>query len=132
MSDKQDYFDYVINVLGVKSVVLSDLQAHTNKEADLLFVIESYLNYTADEKDLLGKMIAALKIKQEKIQVVDSSENNSYQAKFKVYFVDQYVKNSTFAECEVKTHSPRFLLKNADFKKEAWADLQKVIQFYKN
>lgn len=130
MSEKNDYFDYVSQVLGVKSI-LNDLQASDTKKTPLLIAVEGYLAYDDSEKDLLIKIISALKIEQKNIQVTDLSEVNQYQAEFFVYFTDnQNLINST-EDNLVQTYSPKYLLKNPDYKKNAWNDLQKVIAHFK-
>ncbi len=126
MKEKETYFDYVENVLGVSSLLLS---ADPKKAVELLILVEGYSAYSAPEKDLLGKMISALKIDLGLIQVTDLENAARFQPRFTVEFVDSPFKESL--STSVKTHSPRVLLKTPDLKKSAWDDLQKVIQFFK-
>lgn len=131
MSEKNDYFDYVSQVLGVKSI-LNDLQATVAKQTPLLIAVEGYSSYDNNEKDLLIKMISALKIDQKNIQVSDLSEASQYQAQFYVYFIDEQSQNNSTEDNLVQTYSPKYLLKNPDYKKNAWNDLQKVIAYFKH
>lgn len=131
MSEKNDYFEYVSQVLGVKSI-LNDLQATSSSEAvPLLIAVEGYSSYDDNEKDLLTKMISALKIDQKNIKVADLQNVVNYQAQFYIYFTDAQSEQNSTAPNLVQTHSPKFLLKNADYKKNAWNDLQKVIAYFK-
>lgn len=129
-SVKQDYIEYVSQVLGVKSI-LNDLQSSsTTQQVPLLVCIERYATYDQNEKELLFKMISALKIDQKNIVLIDLEDINNYQAQFYVYFIDQQQQKNSTEDNLVQTYSPRFLLKNSEFKKNAWNDLQKVIAFF--
>jgi hypothetical protein len=130
MSDKQNYFDYVENVLGVKSLLADLTKESTFHHTPILITIENYEQYSEAETDLLSKMISALKIDINKIKIVDNRNSKNFTADFYVHFVD--VKPN-FAKTEDKlviTHSPKFLLQNSEFKKIAWNDLQKVITYF--
>ena len=128
MSEKKDYFEYVENVLGVKSVILSSSTA-VDETHLLLICVESYADYASDEKDLLAKMIAALKIDLEKIKVVSLSENQKFKSEYLIYFVDKAEKKFEDTN-SITTFSPRALLKKPELKKTAWAELQKVISYF--
>ena len=84
MSEKKDYFDYVENVLGVKSIMLNPKQ-----NTPLLIAVEDLLTYSADEQDLLGKMVGALKIDPAKISIVDMNEAGNYQSEYGIFFRNQ-------------------------------------------
>lgn len=135
MSEKEDYFSYVENVLGIKSVLLNTTSVDVVEaiQSPLIFLVQDLSDYTDEENELLQKMVAALKIDSQKIQIADARMAEKCTAEFKVSFVNnveqaksQLVESST----SLVTHSPRYLLKNPKFKKQAWDDLQKVIRFF--
>ena len=124
MSEKKDYFDYVENVLGVKSILLSPKQ-----NIPLLIAVENYTDYSPDENELLQKMIAALKVDSKNISLVDLTEEGGFQPEFTLFLMIQ-PHDKQAAENSVTTFSPRALLKKAELKKNAWSDLQKVITYF--
>ena len=124
MSEKKDYFDYVENVLGVKSIMLSPKQ-----NIPLLIAVENYTDYSTDENELLQKMIAALKVDSKNISLVDLTEEGGFQPEFTLFLMNQ-PHDKQAAENSVTTFSPRALLKKAELKKSAWSDLQKVITYF--
>ena len=126
MSEKKDYFDYVVNILGVKSLLLNQETTGLLQVVPLLVCVEDYASYTGTEKDLLAKMIGALKIDLNLIKVIDLNQRAIFQSEFSVYFLED-VNNRVIEVNRVQTHSPRFLLKNPQYKKQAWEDLQKLI-----
>ncbi len=128
MSEKNDYFEYVENVLGVKSIILNSSNS-IHETHPLLICVENFADYTSDEKDLLAKMIAALKIESEKIKVVSLSEKQNFKSDYLICFVDQTLENTEMTN-SISTFSPRVLLKKPELKKPAWAELQKVISFF--
>lgn len=131
MSEKKDYFDYVENVLGIKSILLNQVSQEEAQSIPLLVCVENLVNYTLEEKDLLAKMIGALKIDLQLIKVVALNETEKYKPDYSIYFLDDINQNISDKINMVKTYSPRFLLKNSDYKKNAWNDLQKVILHFK-
>ena len=124
MSEKKDYFDYVENVLGVKSILLSPKQ-----NIPLLIAVENYTDYSPDENELLQKMIAALKVDSKNISLVDLTEEGGFQPEFTLFLMIQ-PHDKQAAENSVTTFSPRALLKKTELKKSAWSDLQKVITYF--
>lgn len=131
VSEKKDYFDYVQNVLGVKSILLNQEPVETIKQSPLVIYVENYINYSPEEMELLSKMIAALKIDLNWIRVVDL-DNQEIQSEFTIYFVEELNQNDPIEKNKVRTYSPRILLKNSKYKKKAWDDLQVVIKFFQN
>lgn len=124
MSEKSDYFDFVENVLGVKSIMLNPKQ-HT----PLLIAVENLNSYSVEEQDLLSKMVGALKVDLQKISLVDLSEAEKFQSEFTVYFMNQPIEKQS-SKNAVTTFAPRILLKKAELKKNAWTDLQKVLTYF--
>lgn len=124
MSEKKDYFEYVENVLGVKSIMLSPKQNTT-----LLVAVESLTTYSAEEHDLLGKMVGALKIDSAKISIVDLAEAQNFQPEFFICFQNQPVEKAPVKNT-MTTFSPRTLLKKPELKKNAWNDLQKFLTYF--
>ncbi len=132
MSEKKDYFDYVVNVLGVKSIMLNPLQtsAAEIQNIPLLICVEDFVGYTSEETELLGKMVSALNLDLKLIKVIDLIEIEKFRSEFTVYFLNQIPKVEPKFNA-VNTYSSRALLKNSDYKKTAWNDLQKVIAYFK-
>lgn len=138
MSEKKDYFDYVANVLGVKSVLLSQDAESIRQVVPLLIAVENLASYADSEYELLSKMIAALKIDMQLIKVVDLNQSQLFQPQFAILFMDELVldkspqdnstENSTAQQ--VKTYSPRTLIKKPELKKQAWDDMQRAIIFF--
>jgi len=130
MSDKKDYFNYVVDVLGVKSILLNQDSFALLQAVPLLVSVENLKMYSLEENDLLVKMIGALKIDLQLIKVVDQKQRSLFQPEFTLYFQDNLDQNFTAELNVVQTYSPRFLLKNQQSKKRAWDDLQKVILYF--
>lgn len=145
-SDKNDYFDYIASVLGVKSIYLEaspSLSANAETApggapADLksyiplLVTVEDLAHYAAEERDLLEKMISALKIDIDKVKVVDAATDISH---FDYTFLLNFSNNPRPAsglESVLTTHSPRILLKNPSLKKQVWNEFQTIIKFFSN
>jgi|GEM_PF-5234746 len=138
MSYKKDYFDYVTNILGVKSILLNQDTCNFLQVVPLLISVEDLINYTAAEKELLTKMIDALKIDPLLIKVVDISQAVYFQPEFTIHFCDDVASLSAMTKAKsnsrsntVQTYSPRFLLHNIQTKKQVWNELQKAILFFK-
>ncbi|MEK6627400.1 MAG: hypothetical protein AABY53_02145 [Bdellovibrionota bacterium] len=129
--DKKDYFDYVVNVLGVKSILLNQESTNVLQVVPLLICVDHYSDYNNDEKDLLARMIAALKIDLQLIKVIDSKQSSLFQPEFTIFFQDDPAQNSQSTANTVITYSPRILLKNTQYKKNAWDELQKVMLFFR-
>ena len=124
MSEKKDYFDFVETVLGVKSIMLNPKQ-----NTPLLIAVENLSSYTAEEQELLGKMVGALKIDIGKISIVDLSKAQNYQPEFVICFQNQ-PNEKTAVKNTLTTFSPRALLKKPELKKNAWNDLQKFLTYF--
>ena len=76
MSDpRHQYIDYVQNVLGVKNLVLEPEQAGeasaVAQAKPLIVRVENLSTYTAEENDLLSKMLVALKLDVSQYDVVE-------------------------------------------------------------
>lgn len=132
MSEKKDYFDYVVNVLGVKSIMLNPLQtsAAEIQNIPLLICVEDFAGYTHEETELLGKMVSALNLDMKLIKVIDLIEIEKFRSEFTVYFLNQIPKVDPKSNT-INTYSSRALLKNSEYKKIAWNELQKVIAYFK-
>jgi hypothetical protein len=97
-----------------------------------LISVEGLTSYLAEEKDLLEKMVAALKIDLSNIKIVDAGPGTLIPNQYN--FLIQFQNHPERANHEriLSTYSPRTLLKSPDLKKQAWSDLQKAIQFFQN
>lgn len=121
------------DVLGIKNLMID--QSSQKKDAKssyvILVLVEDFMGYNAEEKDLLNKMLAALKMDLTLFKVLDSIEEHSNDFKFEIQFLDE-VPNQEIPKNKIITHSPRVLLSEPKLKKQAWDQLQKVIYFYQN
>ena len=137
MDNRASYFDYVINVLGVKTIY-RDFSEPAAESIPLLVQVEKHQTYSAEESELLEKMLTALKIDFSFISVVGFDQveglvSNSIQCEYNLIFCDSPERFRTQLSVQadqVVTYSPRRLLHEASLKKQAWADLQNLIQFF--
>ena len=136
MSSKKDYIEYVRNVLGVKSiynepVVESDIASAGIQEVTLAVYIQDFNQYTAEEIDLLQKMLAALKISSQEIALIDIADQSiRVNSKMNVFLTDELKLNHQLQPNEIHTYSSRTLLKKPALKKAAWDELQKILRFF--
>ena len=127
MDDRENYFDYVTGVLGIKTVML-DQAEFKNETVPLLLAVQDLSTYSAAESELLEKMIAALKMDPKSLRLVELAQAAAIQRGFTVEFCDQTsgVATSTLQQ----VYSPRTLIQKPNLKKQAWDDLQKVIRHF--
>lgn len=130
MSSHKDYFDYLENVLGINTILLDPQPTETAAKVPLLIVVQNLTTYTDEEKELLGKMVGALKIDIEKIKVVDLLQATRFHAEFTIYFVEDVSAGPGGQSNSITTYSPRYLVARPEFKKQAWAEMQKVVQHF--
>ncbi|MBC7421257.1 MAG: hypothetical protein H7328_11065 [Bdellovibrio sp.] len=131
MSSRNDYIDYVRNVLGVKAIFSNEISEQiTPEEIPLLVRVQDFNSYSAEEKDLLTKMLAALKIPNEYSRTFDLAENPNVVCKVAVYLTDELKSMKDLLPNEIHTYSPRVLLHTPALKKAAWDELQKVLRFF--
>ena len=126
------YFEYIENVLGVKQIYI-DVSEQEVINAKLLVVVEQLQSMTADEKELLEKMITALQVEQSFITMVDSAQlkNKKINAEFVLKMLNtQQLPKETESTQQI-TYSSAILIKQPQLKKEAWAHLQKLIAHFK-
>lgn len=161
--NRQDYFDYVQQILGVRSVLLSnDKPAETVIESEstvkpvwhgsVLVGVENLNSYSAEEKVLLHKMLAAVQLSTEQYQLTEISLSlfeqpltawSWDQLQLCLLFLDQpkssVLWKPVFLKLQtrqpsltiVATYSPHTLQLQPDLKKQAWSDLQAVLKFSK-
>ena len=149
-----NYFSYVKNVLGVKTLqsarIRQSLQEQPAAEAcDLLFL---HLKQAADQsifapesKDLLDKMIQAMRLgdRQYLILECDLTGNTlplnqilqQYSQKVGTPFMVLFSTKPSNSSIQnlgtmkfLESYSPSYLLQKPNTKKLAWADLQKVMK----
>lgn len=125
MSKTADYLNYLDQVVGVKSVVLTTEQTI---KIPLLVVVENYKRLTPEEDDLLKKMLSALNLNSAHLLVCDLSERASYQPQFILTLSSQNQGAQTGFKNEVSTYSPSQLIKQPELKKTAWAEMQKLMR----
>ena len=131
MSEKDDYFNYVANVLGIKSLYIENSTAEmSDVSVPLLIRVEGLSTYSAEESDLLQRMVTALKIDLGRIKIVDAQTTFNSSADFVLDFTDSGTTSLEKTNHYLSTISPRTLVKNSALKKQTWNDLQKIIQFF--
>jgi hypothetical protein len=150
-----NYFSYVKNVLGVRTVqsakMRENLVAAEPETCDLLFLnVKSFQDtsvFSPQAKDLLDKMIQAMRLGAKSFQVREHDlqkdgalagnaliqhVSQSVHAPFIVLFNAKPTQNGLIQNLGtlkyLETFSPAYLLQNANAKKVAWADLQKVMK----
>ncbi len=133
---KKDYIDYVRNVLGVKSIFSNAAEDAVNEkievqpEISLVVFVQDLKSYSPAEKDLLQKMLGAVKISEELTRVLDITEESKFHSQMSVYLTDELILGKGLASNEIHTYSPRTLLLKPAYKKAAWDELQKVLRFF--
>lgn len=152
-----NYFSYVKNVLGVKTLqsarLRQSLQQATEEvpggAADVLFLhlrqAQEVSVFEPAAADLLAKMIQAMRLgsrthlvlecelagKTQSIQQILQQYTEKVKTPFVVLFVAKPAKLGVQNLGSVKyleTYSPSHLLQNPNTKKVAWMDLQKVMK----
>ena len=131
---KKDYFDYLENVLGIKTI-LDHSPAPLFAKTELLICVENYQTYGRAEIDLLQKMVAALKVDAARTIIADLKQQSQIAKRVTIVFKDQPggFQPGVFqpeGELTVQTYSPRVLVQKPQLKKIAWTELQKVLQFF--
>lgn len=116
VSSAQEVLKYFNEVLGVSQVLTESPSASVSSSAPFVFIVENYLDYKADEKELLMKMIAAMKLDMSLVEIQDLSQSSVSAEARSVYLVDQPGSDQSY--------SPRVLMKNPKLKKATWDFLQ--------
>lgn len=113
--DLKNYFQYIKDVLGVKSVLLERVEIVSPWGV----YIEDYPLYNKNEKDLLLKMLQAVNLSENdyKIYDINSLEQTKYQHQNVFCFFNQPENHSSTYK---STFSPRTLLVRTDLKRAAW------------
>jgi len=129
---KVDYFEYLENVLGIKTILQSQVieTGAPIVTIELLFCVQNLHSYTEAETDLLYKMIAAVKVDGSRLKVCDLQEATKFETNCLVIFQDETLNSPVKAGLTIQTFSPRLLMKKPDLKKQAWTELQKVLQHF--
>ena len=123
MSNREDYFNYIGEVLGIKSILLED-GASATRPIPLLVVVDQLNSYSAEEWELLEKMISALKISKEKIRIIDASTQSVPRSDRLLILADDPKPSEG---SNVSTYSPRILRLRPEFKKKAWTEMQMLV-----
>lgn len=126
MDEREDYFDYVSQVLGVKNIFISP--GESLDSVPLLIVVENLAAYSAEEKELLDKMVTALKQDPSQIKIADMASEPKINFEFVVRFVSSPQPNAN--ENQLNVFSPQVLLNKPELKKQVWSDMQNVIKYF--
>jgi len=116
---------YLIETLGLRRILSSHLEVKQTERIIEIFV-QNLNDYNYEEKELLQKMILAMKIDLNLIKVSDLNMNNAKASECQISFEMVDDIKSPYHQ----TYSPRVLLKQSKLKNEAWAFLQRVMQKY--
>jgi DNA polymerase III psi subunit len=123
----KDYFHYLNEIVGIKSVMIEPNVSDFQKFS-LLIKVQNLSTYNADAMALLEKMITALGLEKDGIKVADYDlVPSNLQPEYILSFVlnpDLVVAKSIN---EIVTYSPEVLLKNPQLKKQAWDQMQKIV-----
>ena len=140
-----NYFSYVKNVLGVRTIQSAKIYEAMNATptVDLLFLnlkdASGPSALSGEARELLDKMIAAMKLGSKSFDVQESNAAHfsrtsigELKSPFVILFTDKPEKNGLIQNLGthkyMETFSPAYLLKNPGAKKVAWGDLQKVMK----
>lgn len=134
---------YLNDVLGVKQVLLPQLVVSQLEESSLqvrplkiLFVCSESLS--VDAQELFYKMVAAMKLEKNQIELVNCHQKSLIDFEIEilscqavVFFTDEALDWKQLAQSEsffnVQAFGPEYLLKNPQYKKQTWEQLQKVM-----
>lgn len=122
------YFEYLEDVLGIKQVLFDRQPEVTSQlvQIPILISVLNLKNYKAEENELLYKMIAALKLPPENYVVIDADQISNYEAKAHLSLVDEPIQSQN--PQTIQTYSARKLLSHPDLKRQAWTEMQKLLQ----
>lgn len=124
----KNYINYVKDVLGIKHLFFISKNPADKK---LLIVVTDLETYSLEENKLLEKMVSALKLEQADLSIVDHKNLTQFSARYFLKLVDDITDGEKNSVHTVYTFSPRALLKNAQLKKKAWADMQEFLLLLK-
>lgn len=116
--------EYLQKTLGVSQILNqnSEQSLSTEPSVDLGFFIEEYPTYSEAEKDLLQKMITAMKLHEDQYRILDLSEKSNSENNFKII-----VEFRNHPSNDLQTYSPRNLLAHPENKKNTWDFLKKIM-----
>ena len=123
---RKNYLNYVKDVLGIKHLFLNSKKSNAKK---LLISVTDLNTYSFKENELLQKMIFALKLEASDFIIIDEKDLNQHEANYFLKLSD--VVTDSASTNVISTYSPRMLLKNTDFKKKAWSDMQSLLLLMK-
>ena len=127
MSEIDDYFQYLSEIVGIKSILIDPNDSRLEK-INLLIKVQNLSNYDAAATELLEKMIAALGLDRTIIKVSDYDFSpNKVLPEYTLSFVTNPDQFAAKDDNEVVTFSPEVLLKKPQLKKQAWEQMQKVV-----
>jgi hypothetical protein len=126
----QDYISYLTKTLGIKQVILPEIQVAPTLPR-ILFIDEK--PWSKDATALFTKMQEAMKLNHEQVDIVFESETTlpDLQVKALTHDVIVFFTDKNFEKIEANkkfmTSGPEQMLKQPQLKKEAWAVLQNVM-----
>jgi hypothetical protein len=140
----ENYLWYLENVLGLKTLVLPELQSPIETDAvvaepvvkppQVLFIQERTWSPAAGE--LFHKMREAMKLSIDQVAVLFADQASASELQVAIMSADRVVSFSQGIfqnlqkepENKFLTHSPEDLLKRPELKKQAWDDLKLVMK----
>ncbi|MFZ3231672.1 MAG: hypothetical protein WA160_15795 [Pseudobdellovibrio sp.] len=131
-SPLEEYFDFAENILGIKQIhVRQTLSESTQMNSvRLLITVLDLESYSEIEIELLYKMISALQLDEAIYAVVNPSQKQNYPHQYELAFVDSVSPKVIGGTTDsiMETHSPRVLVRLPALKKQAWQDMQSLLQ----
>lgn len=134
---------YLNDVLGVKQILLPILSNSSNEAEQVsveslkvLFVCAE--KYSSEAQDLFNKMIAAMKLENNQIELINCRQKSLIDFEIEilscqavVFFTEEALEWKQLVQAKsvfnVQTFGPEYLLKNPQFKKRTWEQLQTVM-----
>ncbi len=129
-NDFKNYLNYLGDVLGIKQIVTTHA-AVSSTPLQLLISVSDLSSYTLDETALLEKMITALQLGSISYRVQDDKDAKT-PAAYHLVFADEIFEFVTSSQNTTITFSPRKLLRDPNLKKQAWSEMQILLQKIKN
>lgn len=123
----QEYVKFLKNVLGV-SQILNSGEVPATASASVIKItvwVENFNRFSKEDHTLLNNMLAAMKIPESDIKVVDYSLKGQSHSPIEFDLVLNPDGSGN------QTHSPQVLHANKNLKSTVWTFLQQVMQKYK-
>lgn len=126
-SELHNYFkNFLSDTLGVQSILSDNANKSSTGQVineKYVIAVESLKSYNSAESELLNKMIAALKIQDSDLCLLDETELHNVTLGQDSIFI-QLKDRPSVTNKNNETYSARTLLLQPEFKRKAWDDLK--------